>query len=83
MRKIKLRTVSAFVALSLIVATSGNVLAHTKLGTPPTTSGVESIVVNVLNSLWTWLTGALEPAQVRRGGGSDCPVRICGEIDPR
>ncbi len=77
MSRFKRKTTTILLALCLAAATSGNAGAATNKAYQSSNSiFVGSAVVNIFNSFWSWMTGAL----LRDPG--PCPMRSCGGEDP-
>lgn len=84
MGKIKHSTAAALLVLCFAMALPSSVSANSNLGASGTQTSISSEVLNSLGSFWAWLTGPVYSMPTADGGGEPgCPVRICGNTDPR
>ncbi len=83
MGKFKHTTAGALLVLCFAMALSGNVSANSNLGASGAQTSIGSEVLNSLGSFWSWLTSPVDSMPTADGGDPGCPVRICGNTDPR
>lgn len=83
MGKMKRSTTGAILVLCFAMTLQSNVMANSDFGATPAQISVGSVLMNSLGSFWSWLTSPVYSMPTDGGGDPGCPVRICGNTDPR